>query len=86
MKIYGELAKLDAKSCSCVQTVIWNLNITGNAHNKRRRGHPRKLNESDVCVTRKRVQTSPRLSAPDISKNLAAETGKTVHPETVEEF
>lgn len=47
------------------------------------RGQPRKLTDRDVRSIIRKVNKNPRISAPQLAKDLSKESSKTVHPETI---
>nr|XP_042913783.1 uncharacterized protein LOC122273862 [Parasteatoda tepidariorum] len=77
-KSFAEIVK---KSRSTVQTIYRNYVMRVNVLNKYRCGRPRKLNDRDAGTIVRKVKKNPKT--PKLANQIAAATGKKVHPETV---
>lgn len=82
-KSYGEIAKTVKKCRATIQSIIKKYEETGNSCNQPRSGRPKVLNNREIRLLIKKVKKDPKKSAPTLAAELATETNKRVHAETV---
>ncbi|GFR16220.1 hypothetical protein TNCT_201921 [Trichonephila clavata] len=82
-KSYSEIAKIVKNPRPIVQTIYRNYVRSGNVLNKSRCGHPHKLSDRDARAIVRKVKKNPKISAPNLVDQIATESGKKVHLETV---